>query len=52
MSDMEGIAGVTKWPETSGGEALHADRSRLYTEEINWWTARRQFSFTFFRDLG
>src|SRR5207245_10571445 len=35
ISDMEGIAGVTKWPETDGGEALHADRSRLYTEEIN-----------------
>ncbi len=35
MSDMEGIAGVTKWAETDGGEALHADRSRLYTEEIN-----------------
>ena len=32
---MEGVAGVTKWPETEGGEALHADRSRLYTEEIN-----------------
>jgi D-amino peptidase len=35
MSDMEGVAGVTKWEETTGGEALHADRSRLYTEEIN-----------------
>ena len=35
ISDMEGIAGVTKWAETDGGEALHADRSRLYTEEIN-----------------
>ncbi len=35
MSDMEGIAGVTKWAETDGGEPLHADRSRLYTEEIN-----------------
>ena len=35
ISDMEGVAGVTKWPETEGGEALHADRSRLYTEEIN-----------------
>jgi D-amino peptidase len=35
ISDMEGIAGVTKWPETDGGEPLHADRSRLYTEEIN-----------------
>jgi D-amino peptidase len=35
MSDMEGIAGVTKWAETTGGEALHGERSRLYTEEIN-----------------
>ena len=35
MSDMEGVAGVTKWAETTGGEALHAERSRLYTEEIN-----------------
>jgi D-amino peptidase len=35
ISDMEGIAGVTKWAETDGGEALHTDRSRLYTEEIN-----------------
>jgi D-amino peptidase len=35
MSDMEGIAGVTKWAETTGGEALHAERSRLYTEEVN-----------------
>jgi len=32
---MEGIAGVTNWYEVDGGEALHADRSRLYTEEIN-----------------
>jgi D-aminopeptidase len=35
ISDMEGVAGVTKWDEVSGGEPLHADRSRLYTEEIN-----------------
>jgi D-amino peptidase len=35
MSDMEGVAGVTKWEETTGGDPLHADRSRLYTEEIN-----------------
>jgi D-amino peptidase len=35
ISDMEGIAGVTKWDETSGGEPLHAQRSVLYTEEIN-----------------
>ena len=35
MSDMEGVAGVTKWDETTGGDPLHAERSRLYTEEIN-----------------
>ena len=35
MADMEGIAGVTKWDETTGGQPLHAERSRLYTEEIN-----------------
>ena len=35
ISDMEGVAGVTKWDEVEGGHALHADRSRLYTEEIN-----------------
>ena len=35
MSDMEGIAGVTKWADVTGGEALHTERSRLYTEEIN-----------------
>ena len=35
MGDMEGVAGVTKWEETTGGDPLHADRSRLYTEEIN-----------------
>src|SRR5204863_2311200 len=35
VSDMEGVSGVTNWFEVEGGEALHADRSRLYTEEIN-----------------
>jgi D-amino peptidase len=35
ISDMEGISGVTKWDETTGGEPLHAERSRLYTEEVN-----------------
>ncbi len=35
MADMEGIAGVTKWDETTGGHALHTERSRLYTEEVN-----------------
>jgi D-amino peptidase len=35
ISDMEGVAGVTKWDETEGGHPLHAERSKLYTEEIN-----------------
>jgi len=35
ISDMEGVAGVTKWDETEGGTPLHAERCRLYTEEIN-----------------
>ncbi|MDX6560897.1 MAG: D-amino peptidase [Gaiellales bacterium] len=35
IADMEGIAGVTKWDETTGGTPLHAERSRLYTEEVN-----------------
>ncbi len=35
ISDMEGIAGVTKWAETEGGTPLHAARCALYTEEIN-----------------
>jgi D-amino peptidase len=35
LSDMEGIAGVTKWQEMEGGDPMHIERSRLYTEEIN-----------------
>jgi D-amino peptidase len=35
VSDMEGVAGVTKWAEVDGGDPLHAARSVLYTEEIN-----------------
>jgi D-amino peptidase len=35
LSDMEGIAGVTKWQEMEGGDPMHQERSRLYTEEIN-----------------
>src|SRR6476620_2944991 len=32
---MEGVAGIVKWEQTSGGEALYEEGRRLYTEEIN-----------------
>src|ERR687894_2887395 len=35
VSDMEGVAGVTKWEQVSGGESLYEEARRLYTEEIN-----------------
>ena len=35
MSDMEGVAGITKWEQVSGGEPLYEEARRLYTEEIN-----------------
>ncbi|CAN5531815.1 M55 family metallopeptidase [soil metagenome] len=35
MSDMEGVAGVTKWEQVDGGESLYEEARRLYTEEIN-----------------
>jgi D-amino peptidase len=35
VSDMEGVAGITKWPQVSGGESLYEEGRRLYTEEIN-----------------
>jgi D-amino peptidase len=35
MSDMEGVAGITKWEQVSGGESLYEEGRRLYTEEIN-----------------
>jgi D-amino peptidase len=35
ISDMEGVAGIVKWKQTSGGEALYEEGRRLYTEEIN-----------------
>jgi D-amino peptidase len=35
ISDMEGIAGITKWEQVTGGEALYEEGRRLYTEEIN-----------------
>jgi D-amino peptidase len=35
MSDMEGVAGITKWEQVSGGESLYEEGRKLYTEEIN-----------------
>ena len=35
VSDMEGVAGITKWAQVTGGEKLYEEGRRLYTEEIN-----------------
>ena len=35
ISDMEGVAGIVKPEQTSGGEAMFEEGRRLYTEEIN-----------------
>jgi D-amino peptidase len=35
VSDMEGVAGVVKWEQVDGGEALYEEARKLYTEEIN-----------------
>jgi D-amino peptidase len=35
ISDIEGIAGVVKWGQTSGDQALYHEGRRLYTGEIN-----------------
>ena len=35
VSDMEGVAGITKWDQTSGGKSLYEEGRKLYTEEIN-----------------
>jgi D-amino peptidase len=35
FSDMEGVAGITKWAQVTGGEALYEDGRKLYTQEIN-----------------
>ena len=35
MSDMEGVAGIVKWEQTTGGEPLYEEGRKLYTEEIN-----------------
>ena len=35
ISDMEGVAGIVKWAQTTGGEKLYDEGRVLYTEEIN-----------------
>jgi D-aminopeptidase len=35
ISDMEGVSGVVKWEQVSGGEPMFEEGRRLYTEEIN-----------------
>ena len=35
ISDMEGVAGIVKWQQTSGGHAMYEEGRRLYTGEIN-----------------
>jgi D-amino peptidase len=35
ISDMEGVAGITKWNQTDGGHQLYLEARELYTEEIN-----------------
>ena len=35
ISDMEGVAGITKWEQVGAGEDMFEEGRRLYTEEIN-----------------
>jgi D-amino peptidase len=35
ISDMEGVSGIVKNPQTTGGAPLYDEARRLYTEEIN-----------------
>ena len=35
ISDMEGVSGIVKWEQVSGGEKLYEEGRVLYTEEIN-----------------
>jgi D-amino peptidase len=32
---MEGVAGIVKWEQTTGGDPMYEEGRRLYTEEIN-----------------
>ena len=35
VSDMEGVAGIVKWQQVTGGHAMYEEARRLYTGEIN-----------------
>ena len=35
ITDMEGVAGIVKWQQTTGGDPMFEEGRRLYTEEIN-----------------
>jgi len=35
ISDMEGVGGIVKWEQTTGGHQMYEEGRRLYTEEIN-----------------
>ena len=35
ISDMEGVAGIVRWQQTTGGEKAYDEGRALYTEEIN-----------------
>ncbi len=35
ISDMEGVAGITKWEQVEGGNEMYEEGQRLYTQEIN-----------------
>ncbi len=35
ISDMEGVAGIVRWEQVTGGHQMYEEGRRLYTEEIN-----------------
>src|SRR3954462_2834241 len=35
ISDMEGVAGIVKWSQTTGGAPMYEEGRRLYTGEID-----------------
>ena len=35
VSDMEGVSGIVKWQQVTGGHAMYEEGRRLYTGEIN-----------------
>src|SRR4026208_2331406 len=35
ISDMEGVAGITKWDQGNSSKSLYEEGRALYTEEIN-----------------